>query len=138
MLIDGKRGQSLVEFAFVLPLLLLTMVLMIDLGLILYGQMAVSNAAWEGARAGATIVNPENGDAEIEGAALIAAYGLPIEKLEVDIDPEQDEFPRNQPYPSPRGESISVVVVYRLGLIFPPVEIPLTGRAVTRMEYQNP
>lgn len=128
----------MVEFAFVLPLLLLTMVLMMDLGLILYSQMAVSNAAWEGARAGATIVNPENGDAEIKGAALIAAYGLPTDKLEVDIDPEQDEFPRNQPYPSPRGDSITVVVVYRLRLLFPPVEIPLTGRAVTRMEYQNP
>lgn len=138
MFSEDRRGQSLVEFAFVLPLLLLTMVLMIDLGLILYGQMAVSNAAWEGARAGATIVNPENGDSEIEGAALTAAYGLPIGKLEIDIDPEQDEFPRNQPFPNPRGSSISVVVVYRLNLLFPPIEIPLTGMAVTRMEYQNP
>lgn len=138
MSLEDERGQSLVEFAFVLPLLLLTMVLILDLGLILYGQMAVSNAAWEGARAGATIVNPENGDSEIEGAALSAAYGLPIEKLEIDIDPQQDEFPRNQPFPSPRGSSISVMVIYRLRLLFPPVEIPLTGKAVTRMEYQNP
>ncbi|MCD6424155.1 MAG: pilus assembly protein, partial [Anaerolineales bacterium] len=45
-------GQSLVEFAFVLPILLLLMVAMIDFGILYYSQMVVSNAAWEGARAG--------------------------------------------------------------------------------------
>jgi hypothetical protein len=132
------RGQALVEFAFVLPILLLLMVAMIDFGIIFYTQMAVSNAAWEGARAGATIVDPTQGDQEIIGAVQNAAYGLDPTRLVIDIDPEQDQPPRNQPYPAPRGEAITVTVVYNIELSFPQLTVPITGRAVTRMEYQNP
>jgi len=88
-------GQALVEFAFVLPILLLLMVAIIDFGIIFYSQMAVSNAAWEGARAGATIIDPSQGDQEIIGAIHNAAYGLDISLLAIDIDPAQDEPPRN-------------------------------------------
>jgi hypothetical protein len=131
-------GQTLVEFAFVLPILLLLMVAIIDFGFIFYAQMAVSNAAWEGARAGATIVDPTQGDQEITGAVQNAAYGLDPTKLMIDIDPKQDESPRNQPFPAPRGESITVTVIYNVELSFPRVTVPVSGRAITRMEYQNP
>lgn len=140
----GKRkdnhkleGQALVEFAFVLPILLLLMVALIDFGVLFYTQMAVTHAAWEGARAGATIVDPSQGDQEIIGAVHHAAYGLDPNRLIIDIDPEQDEPPRNQPFPAPRGEQITVTVKYEMNLALPSIEIPLTGRAVTRMEYQN-
>ncbi len=134
----SKNGQALVEFAFVLPILLLLMVVLIDLGILLYTQMAVSNAAWEGARAGATIVDPAQGDQEIIAAVHQAAYGLDTSQITVDIDPEQEENPRNQPFPAPRGEPLTVTVVYDLDLAFPEIVVPLTGRAVTMMEYQNP
>ena len=131
-------GQALVEFAFVLPILLLLMVTSIDFGIIFYSQMAVSNAAWEGARAGATIVDPSKGDQEIIGAIHNAAYGLDISQLIVDIDPSQDESPRNQSFPAPRGEMLTVTIQYLIELTFPQLTVPVTGRAVTRMEYQNP
>lgn len=134
----SKKGQALVEFAFVLPILLLLMVVLIDMGIILYAQITVTNAAWEGVRAGATIVDPTQGDQEITGAVQQAAYGLDPSQLTIDIDPEQDVSPRNQPYPAPRGEPLTVTVIYNLELTFPKVDIPLTGRAVARMEYQNP
>lgn len=133
-----KKGQALVEFTFVLPVLLLLMVVLIDLGILLYTQVTVNNAAWEGARAGATIVNPSQGDQEIITAVHRAAYGLDEQQITVDIDPEQDENPRNQPFPAPRGEPLTVTVVYDMDLSFPKIVVPLTGQAVTRMEYQNP
>ena len=133
-----QTGQSLVEFAFVLPILLLLMVAIIDFGIVFYTQMAVSNAAWEGARAGATITDPSQGDQEIIGAVHAAAYGLDISRLVIDIDPTQDEPPRNQAFPAPRGDSLTVTIQYQVKLTFPQITRPITGRAVTRMEYQNP
>jgi len=131
-------GQSLVEFAFVLPVLLLLMVAIIDFGILFYSQMAVSNAAWEGARAGATIIDPIQGDQEIVGAVHQAAFGLDISQLIIDIDPAQDEPPRNQAFPAPRGESLTITIQYQVDLTFPRISLPVTGKAVTRMEYQNP
>lgn len=133
-----SNGQSLVEFAFVLPLLLLMMVALVDFGMIFYTQMAVTNAAWEGARAGATVVDPSQGDQEIIGAAQSAAYGLDHSRLAIDIDPAQDEFPRDQPFPAPRGESLTVTVAYQVKLTIPALTVPVKAQAVTRMEYQNP
>ncbi|MDD2921624.1 MAG: pilus assembly protein [Anaerolineales bacterium] len=43
-------GQSIVEFALVLPLILLTVIVFIDLGRIVYFHSALSNAVREGAR----------------------------------------------------------------------------------------
>lgn len=131
-------GQTLVEFAFVLPVLLLLMVAIIDFGILFYSQMAVSNAAWEGARAGATITDPSKGDQEIVGAIHQAAFGLDISQLVIDIDPAQDESRRNQPFPAPRGDTLTVTIQYQVGLTFPRITLPVTGKAVTRMEYQNP
>ena len=131
-------GQTLVEFAFVLPILLLLMVAIIEFGIVFYSQMAVSNAAWEGARAGATIIDPTMGDQEIIGAIHNAAYGLDISRLVIDIDPTEDEAPRNQPFPLPRGEALTITVQYQVDLTFPRITLPITGRGVTRMEYQNP
>jgi len=134
----GKSGQTLVEFAFVLPILLLLMVAIIDFGIIFYSQMAVSNAAWEGARAGATIIDPSQGDQEITGAIHGAAFGLDISQLTIDIDPAQDESPRDLPFPAPRGEALTITIQYQVELTFPQITVPVSGRAVTRMEYQNP
>jgi len=134
----SKSGQSLVEFAFILPILLLLMVAIIDFGILFYSQMALSNAAWEGARAGATIIDPSQGDQEIIGAVHQAAFGLDLSQLVIDIDPAQDEAPRDKEFPAPRGEPLTITIQYHVELTFPRISLPLTGRAVTRMEYQNP
>lgn len=49
---EGKRGQSLVEFALVLPLLVLLLYGLAEFGFLLYAHVQVTNAAREGARAG--------------------------------------------------------------------------------------
>ena len=47
-----KSGQSLVEFALALPLLVLLLYGLAEFGFLLYGHVQVTNAAREGARAG--------------------------------------------------------------------------------------
>ncbi len=131
-------GQSLVEFAFVLPILLLLMVAIIDFGILFYTQMTVLNAAWEGARAGAMIIDPITGDQEITGAIHDAAYGLDTSRLVIDINPNQNEKPRNQSFPAPRGELLTITIQYPVELTFPTITLTIMGKAATRMEYQNP
>ncbi len=53
-LVSIQRGQSLVEFALMLPLLLLIVVGALDLGQTYRGYVAITNAAREGARYGAS------------------------------------------------------------------------------------
>ena len=49
----GQRGQALVEFALVLPLLLIVVFITVDFGVGLTRWIAITNAAREGARLGA-------------------------------------------------------------------------------------
>jgi hypothetical protein len=135
---NSTPGQSLVEFALVLPVILFLMVVLIELGMIFYVQVVLTNAAWEGARAGATAENPSQSDREIAQAVREAAYGLNPDQLEVMIDPAQDEFPRSGPFPLPRGEKLSVVVSYTMKLSVPARNLSLSSKAVTTLEYQNP
>ena len=50
--LKGQRGASMVEFAFVLPLLIVLIFGIIEFGLYLYNQQVITNASREGARAG--------------------------------------------------------------------------------------
>jgi Flp pilus assembly protein TadG len=75
-----REGQSLVEFAVVLPIFLLILCAILDFGVLLYSQMTVINAAREGARA-ATLMAGESQSAIQARAgdrASAAAGGLDI------------------------------------------------------------
>lgn len=146
--VDGRRrstalgsahGQAVVELALTLPVLLLLLLGLINLGLTINAQIILTQAAWEGARAGATITNPAQGDAEIAGAVERSLTGLDPTRVQITISPTQDEAPRDQPWPMPRGSSLTVSLRYDLALSIPfTVHMPLQASAVSRMEYQNP
>lgn len=63
----GDRGQATVEFALVLPLVALVLMLVVQGGLVVRDQLLVSHAAREAARAAAVA------DDDRVGAALAAA-----------------------------------------------------------------
>ncbi|HSB90230.1 MAG TPA: TadE/TadG family type IV pilus assembly protein [Anaerolineales bacterium] len=133
------RGQSIVELAITLPVLLILLLGMVNLGILLNAQIILTQAAWEGARAGATLTNPALGDAEIAGAIESALAGLDAGNVRMEIEPAQNEYPRDQPGPLPRGYPLAVRLEYRLSMALPfPVMVPLRAEAVSRMEYQNP
>ena len=70
-----RRGQTLVEFALVLPVLTLMLFGVVDLGRGIYGFNAISNAAREGGRT--AIVNQDLADIRTRAAAQATALGIP-------------------------------------------------------------
>ena len=73
---DNERGVVLIEFALVLPLLLVIFAGMFDMGLAVQRYQAVTNAAREGAR---MAVLPGYSTAEVESRVrdYLAASGVP-------------------------------------------------------------
>lgn len=133
-----RKGQSLVEFAFVLPIFLLMIMVITAFTNLFFTQIVLLNAAWEGARAGATITDPSHGDAEIVGAVHNAIYGLDPNRLLIVIDPSQNEGSRKLAFPAPRGMPLQITLKYQIDLMSMGLMITLTSKAVTTMEYQNP
>ncbi|MGD8553716.1 MAG: TadE/TadG family type IV pilus assembly protein [Anaerolineales bacterium] len=135
----SKRGQAVVEFAIVLPVLLILLIGLVNLGFLINAQIILTQAAWEGARTGATL-DPANGegDAEINGAVQSALAGLPDPSaVAISIDP--DESARGaMSWPKPRGESLNVDLSYPLNLAIPvPITLNLGAQATSRIEYSN-
>ncbi|PYE21384.1 TadE-like protein [Paraburkholderia silvatlantica] len=55
----AQRGVAAVEFALVLPVLLILLFGIIEMGLFLYDKAVITNAAREGARAGVVLKSPK-------------------------------------------------------------------------------
>ncbi len=138
--IKSRRGQAIVEFALVLPVLLLLMVGLINLGLLINSQIVLTQAAWEGARAGATLDPSQNeGDANIQGAVQNSLIGL-VDPSRVLIAIDPDEAARKAMMgPLPRGNSLKVSLTYPINLALPmSISLSLTAEATSRIEYSNP
>lgn len=65
MSFKNKRGVAIIEFAIVLPLLLILLFGIIEFSLILYNKAMLTNASREGARAGIVASSPRVPDSEI-------------------------------------------------------------------------
>ena len=68
----GERGAAAVEFAIVLPVLILLVFGAVEFGLLLYNQQVITNASREGARAGIVARTPRVSDSEI--SAVVTNY----------------------------------------------------------------
>lgn len=102
-------GQGLVEFALTLPLLLLIMVGVLDLGRLSFAAMTVTNAAREGARYGAANPGDNTG---ITNRAQNEAYGSIIAPNQLTVD-LSNKFPSG----CAQGNPIQVTVTYNFQLI---------------------
>ena len=130
----------MVEFGIILPVLLLLLLGLVNVGVLVNSQIILTQAAWEGARAGATldVVNGE-GDAEIFSVIEAGIQGLSDPGVvRVEISP--DEATRQgMPSPAPRGDALSIRVEYPLTVLLPlQIELTLRAEAVSRIEYSNP
>jgi len=77
-----KRGQSLVEFALILPILLLLMLGILDLGRAVAAYNSVSNAARSAAR---VAVVDQNADV-VAQAAIDEGFGLGLTAGDIEFD----------------------------------------------------
>ena len=101
----GERGQSLVEFAMVVPLLLLLVFAIIDFGRAFDSWITVTSAAREGARVGAVGAD----QATIISKVDQAASDLDQSKLTVNVTNAQGA----------PGSTVSVQVNYAFSFITP-------------------
>lgn len=70
----AESGQSLVEFALAIPIFLLLMFGLFDLGRVVYAYNTISNASRESARV--SIVNQTQADVEAEAIQQAVSLGL--------------------------------------------------------------
>lgn len=117
-----RRGQALVEFVLVLPMLLLFLAGIFDFGMGLYTQMTIVNAAREGARI-ATIdpdpsTIPQVVTASVQGAATgLSAGNLTVTATCVPIVSTSCDF--NSATDSQQGDAVSITVTYPYSWIMP-------------------
>jgi Flp pilus assembly protein TadG len=136
---DRSRGQALVEFAIILPVFFLVVAGMFDLGLGVYSDLTLVNAAREGARLG--VIDPGN-TAAIEDRVRAMAGNLDGSKLNVTVTCERPagsssvfhacSSPLWQP-----GDATKVTVDYQYSVFFPVffgTEIPLSSESKMRIE----
>jgi Flp pilus assembly protein TadG len=133
---DFASGQAMVELALVLPLLILIIMGVFDLGRAIYGYNVISNSAREGARYGIVHAhrngNPNDLDSSgVESAARSTAVGVDSADItsvnSVCLGPP----PNNCEY----GSSLTVTVNYTfhpLTLFF--TTLNLSGRATMTIE----
>jgi Flp pilus assembly protein TadG len=131
------RGQSLVEFAVVLPVFLLLLAGICDFGLGLYSQMTIINAAREGARLG--VVEPGN-VAAIQNRVQGMAAGLDASRLTISttcLRPLGSGFVACSSPQWQSGDSVKVKVDYVYRMIWPlafGTQLDLTSTVQMRIE----
>lgn len=111
----SEDGQALVEFALVLPFLLLfalAIVLVAEIGV---ARLALEHAAAEGARVGSLT----NDDREIARAISAAAAPLDAARVRATIEPGGHDAPRSA---DPRGSLLRVGLEYAV-----PVPLAFAG-----------
>ncbi|MBZ4664201.1 MAG: TadE-like protein [Caloramator sp.] len=123
-----KKGQALLEFAILLPILLLIVMGISEFGIMLNSYLTIQNASREGARLG--ILGAD--DNEIVQAVYSSASHIDTNKLNVIITPNDSN---RRP-----GETLRVRVEYEYDLIIPIIknilgnQVELTAETAMRVE----
>jgi Flp pilus assembly protein TadG len=86
-----RGGHSHIEFALVLPVLLMFIYGIMEYGWMFFQRTAVQEAARQGCRAGATMAPDEDYDAVVQEKALSALESLSVDCQKVDCTVTTDE-----------------------------------------------
>lgn len=125
----AERGQALVEFALVLPILLVLALAIAELSEVGVARLALAHAAAEGARTGALT----NDDRQVRASIDAAAAPLDAKRLDVSIDP-----PEAQRGSDPRGTVLRVHLGYAVAAPLSFIGLPafvVRGDAARLMEW---
>lgn len=128
---NGERGQAIVEFALVVPLLLVVVLGIVLVSEIGVARLALEHAAAEAARAGSLT----NDDDLVRGTVAAAVAPLDASSVKVTIEPTQNESPRSS---SPRGSLLRVRLRYAIPVPLGFAGIPrlvVEGAAARRIEW---
>jgi len=127
----GERGQAIVEFALVAPLLLVVI-----LGIVLVAEIGVARLALEhGAAEAARTGSLTNDDDLVRSTAAAAVTPLDASKVTVIIEPTQNDASRAS---APRGSLLRVRLRYPIPVPLGFVGLPrliVEGTAARRVEW---
>ncbi len=112
----NKKGQSLVEFAILLPILLLLLMGILEFGIMLNSYLTIHNAAREGARLGIVA----GSDIDIKELIINSSPNLEPGRLVVNITPL--EASRKS------GDTLKVEIIYNYQ-----VTLPIISNIVNRV-----
>ena len=134
-IIRQKKGQALVEFAVVLPLLFLLVISVFEFGRIYQAKIIVTEAAREGARRGIITTN----NAEVQAA--VWATSAPLGTTQTTVPVTIDRSKTVPPTGANTQPSVIVTATYNVQLVtpllkpfFPTNVVTVTGRAQMRTE----
>ena len=113
---NNRKGQSLVETALVLPIILLILTGIIDFGLVFNNYLVVSNASREGARS--AVIGSTN--EQIRAVINTVAASLDSEKLTITISPDQIAD-------RSKGVAVAVIVNYEYSMVTPIIAAIVPG-----------
>lgn len=122
----NNRGQTLVEFALIIPIFLLLVFGMMDFGIVLNQYLVVTEAAREGARSAAV----GNSDSDSIAAARVAAATIDQGQLQVTVTPAA----KISGSPVTVTVSNPVTIVTPLISAFFPANFQVQGVAIMRVE----
>ena len=93
----NERGASAVEFALLLPVLMLILFGIIEFGMVMYSREVLTNASREGARAGIVLQTPKLTMGQIQ--SVVTTYltntGINPSNVTVNVTGAQGVFPNN-------------------------------------------
>jgi Flp pilus assembly protein TadG len=120
--LKNQKGQSLVEFAILLPILLLLLMGILEFGIMLNSYLTVNNSAREGARLG--IVAGSN--LEISELITNISPTLDTDNLIVNITPSEGN--------RKSGGTLTVEVLYDYQVTIPIISNILSGVVVLKAQ----
>jgi Flp pilus assembly protein TadG len=101
-----ERGQSLVEFALVLPVLLLILVGIFNFGVLFYSDIVINEAARDAARYASIGVSQTE---------ILQVIGQDCQTLNV----SQVNTSISQPYPQSSGMPVTITITYPVPIMLP-------------------
>ena len=125
---QDDRGQATVEAAMTLPIVLIALLLIVQVGVVVRDAMALVQASREGARVAAVTGD----DASATDAVRRSAGSLDASRIDIDIEPPSGE--------RTRGAPVTVHLSYADRLTIPIVsklvsfDVPLRAAATMRIE----
>ncbi|GAH83835.1 unnamed protein product [marine sediment metagenome] len=122
--IKSEKGASAVEFAIILPILIILVFGIVQFGIAFNNYITITHAAREGARIAAVDLN----NPDLKNIIIERAYPVPITPDDITITPEGTNI----------GDPVEVEITYNISITIPLVgswDIPLKNKAIMRLEY---
>ena len=124
-IIKSEKGASAVEFALILPILIILVFGIVQFGIAFNNYITITHAAREGARIAAVDLN----NTDLKNIIIERAFPVQI---------NEDDIVISTPEGTNIGDPVEVEITYNISITIPLVgsgDIPLKNKAIMRLEY---